>query len=566
MKYIFATVLLALASLQCSAGRSGTNAAESSGARPDTWIADRHIVALGVASDVRNNLPTDQLNNPVAQEIKRLTGISMEVMGASGGSSTEILAASAAAGNLEELFMYYLNHSARPEFPILYKAANEGVLTDISEYIKDSKHLSRYYESGFLPVDTQRNIMFREEWNGAVYLFHSNIDEVPFEGTFTRDDYFGGLYIREDIAQALGIDVKTINTLGDFYNLLRTIQNGNFTDKNGRPVVPLGPSHWGGYRTWFMDPLEYGREFGGWHYENDNFQFIMDTEYPERQLEFVQKLLNEGLIHKEYFTMDAQRANELALSGGSAVIGDSHNFSDFNASEKYLPIVLNDFTGTKNKWGASKTGYGGWAIPSYVERPGEIVAFIDFLVGPDGQALWKYGIEGQHYDVRDGGFFVKPELLAAVTGDRQFLRDLNIYASASGSRWASFLGNTIVNDVQNFGEYSYGNLARGEAESRAEYLFENYYKDMSVGNFYDGLMVSSFLNDNEQFDELRDLLNNYKNLMIEAFFQPTFDAGIAVLNNYRRLLGDAGMEEFKGYLQKVNREQPGLIAITTAKY
>ena len=98
MKYIFATVLLALVSLQCSAGRGGTNAAESSGARPGTWIADRHIVALGVASDVRNNLPTDQLNNPVAQEIKRLTGITMEVMGASGGSSTEILAASAAAG------------------------------------------------------------------------------------------------------------------------------------------------------------------------------------------------------------------------------------------------------------------------------------------------------------------------------------------------------------------------------------------------------------------------------------------------------------------------------------
>ena len=189
-------------------------------------------------------------------------------------------------------------------------------------------------------------------------------------------------------------------------------------------------------------------------------------------------------------------------------------------------------------------------------------------MGPDGQALWKYGIEWQHYDVQDSvKFFINSELLNTVTRDRQLLRDLNIYASASGSRWASFLGNTIVNDVQNFSEYSYRYLARGEQERRSEYLFENYYKDMSVGNFYDELMVSSFLNDKEQFNDLRDLLNNsYKNIMIEAFFQSTFDAGSAVLNNYRQLLDNAGMEDFKDYLREVNREKPGLITITTVKY
>ena len=62
------------------------------------------------------------------------------------------------------------------------------------------------------------------------------------------------------------------------------------------------------------------------------------------------------------------------------------------------------------------------------------------------------------------------------------------------------------------------------------------------------------------------LNNSYKNIMIEAFFQPTFDAGGAVLNNYRQLLDNAGMEDFKDYLREVNREKPGLIAITTAKY
>ena len=55
------------------------------------------------------------------------------------------------------------------------KAAKEGMFADVSEYMKNAEVYSRYYEDGYLPWDSYKNVTFREDLDG-VYLWQMNVD------------------------------------------------------------------------------------------------------------------------------------------------------------------------------------------------------------------------------------------------------------------------------------------------------------------------------------------------------------------------------------------------------
>lgn len=88
----------------------------------------------------------------------------------------EGLTAGLATGDLPDVIVSYLNHSGRPEMPVLLKAAREGMFTDLTPYLKDTKIYSKYFEDGYLPVDTKNGVMFRPEFNGSAYFVHMRIN------------------------------------------------------------------------------------------------------------------------------------------------------------------------------------------------------------------------------------------------------------------------------------------------------------------------------------------------------------------------------------------------------
>ena len=59
---------------------------------------------------------------------------------------------------------------------LLLKAANEGMFTDLTPLMEDTKVYSKYLKEDYLPADTRDNVMFREEWDGASYLMHMAIN------------------------------------------------------------------------------------------------------------------------------------------------------------------------------------------------------------------------------------------------------------------------------------------------------------------------------------------------------------------------------------------------------
>lgn len=531
----------------------------------DEWIADREIVLHVYVDDIYNALPDDQVNAPVFKEIKERTGIQLKVQFTPGDSNRKTLSTQLAAGGPEDVdaIICYLNNSARPEFPILYKAAKDGLFADVSEYLPDAKVYSKYLEEGYLPNDTYKNIVFREDFGGAVYLLHLGIDEVDRSMEFNPEEaYIGGPFIQKSIADELKIDPSTIRTSEEFYDLLVKIKNGGFKDDNGNDVIPLGPKFWGGS----VDAMSF--DFRGliWGVSDDynmdedgQIYHEAETEHVYDLINYVRKLLAEGLIHQEYFTMDENRAEELYRSHSCAIIGDVHNYVDLiYETEDWIPVgPLNDLQGDNKTVTSGKGGYGCLAILSDAENPEEVFRFFDWLSTYEGQLLGQYGVEGISYTMVDGKPQLTDEALEKLnSGDEDWMIN-EVGAAFGGSGCYLFdMATTNKNNIDNFGESRPGATGSTTFARSVELatMYPREYKKI------EGLGATSYLNSDDMADVKVQLdMLDYNDVLVQAIFADTDEEVKKIIESFREQLKAAGVDQFKEKLMEIYKEDPKAI-------
>lgn len=522
--------------------------------KPDTWIADRHIVFRTFDDDIGLGLPDDQINNEIAQKIKELTGITFEVQFTAANSMSEALMTALATGDLPDAINYYLNNSARPEMGIVLKAAREGMFTDVAPYLKESKVYSKYFEPGYLPSDSYNNIIQRPEFNGATYIVHMRIPR-----TETSQDYKmrGGMFIQKDIADTLGIKPWEIRTQDDLYELLKKIKAGNFKDVNGKIITPLGPSLWGGSMRNYVNT---NLTFGGTGFGMVDGKIIheAETDLVIKQVEFFQKLLREDLMHPEFFTMDNTRAEEACRSNSFGIIEDVHNHMDIFEDSEYYPVgPLLDYEGKDIEFKSGKSGYGAWSIPSTAKNPEEIVKFADFMASKEGKLLWQYGIEGKHYDMVDGKPMVKREILDLMENDPDTAMQLNIWMGGAGSQWGVPFGQTDNDFEEDFGELIYGSKLDPSKNEIPLFLY-NYGRDKRQQEvvYTEGFSPNAYLNDWANATQLKPILDTYDDLRVKAIYSKSMDEVEKIFDNYRQQLEKAGIGEFEEYLLQIYNEDP----------
>lgn len=544
----------------CTAKDGGAEASGStsdSADRPDTWIADRTITIQAYVDDIGYSLPEDFSETPVGQEIKRLTGIDVEVQYTPGAKDSEVLASQLAAGTIPDVVVTYLNNSSRPEFTLLLKAAKEGLFVDVSEYMKESKVYSKYYEEGYLPNDTYKNITFRDDLDGA-YIMQLSIPAVDRSLEFNpQEEYVGGMYIQKSIVEALGINPAAIRTQEQFYDLLVDIKNGGFKDKNGNDVYPLGPKYWGGSKD-TLDYIVRGYNWGvsdGYNIDQDgNIKHEVETDYVYKKIDFVRKLLAEDLMNPEFFTMDSTRAAEVSEIGNSAIIADVHNYQEIvYETGEWVPLgPLNDYTGDNAKVVNGKSGYGAWAISSEAENPEEIFAFFDFLSTREGKLLGNYGIEGEHYDMVDGKPVVKPEILEHINnGDSEWLIN-NVGASFGGT--GVVLWEFIMTDIdwlEEFGESRPGAGSGGGFEGAIEIATKYPYKEKLIP----GLDATAYLSADSLMEVKAQMsLLDYDEMLVQAMYAASEKEVKDIVEGFRKQIQQAGLEEFRAYLEEIYKE------------
>ena len=544
--------LLAASSILASASFMPAVMAEE---KPDTYIADREITGLIFQS--AGDAGVDSMSPEIAAYIKERTGVTLKLETVTSEDSEEALAAGLAAGDLPDFIAFYLNHSGRPEFPILLQASNQGLFHDIAPFLKEAKTYGKYFEEGYLPADTRDNIMMRKDQNGATYLVHMSIDQVPAN---PGNKQVGGPYIRKDIAESLGIDPLSITTSEQVKDLLVKIKEGNFKDNNGNPVTPLGPTVWGGNdRPWIYNDLVWegagGEKF--WKDGSDVKHESM-TDYAEKRVEYVRGLLKDGLMHPEYYTMEETRAAEGITNGSFAIISDIHSFRpEIGSAEelKYLPLgPINRVDGKNNMVKSYKSGYAGWAVPATTEKPEEVVKFADWLAGPEGKLLYFYGLEGKHYDLDENG---KPLAKKELVKLQEEKPEEALKEGFRGVRawWGEHLAMTDLNNLEQFGEQSWGERVRNEemggtaADKIAEYYkFDEKFENKEV---IDGLYPRAYLYEFEG-DEgaLSTALDGWDESLLKAYYATSDDEAKKILEAAKKDLIDAGIEKYCDFLEE----------------
>jgi len=536
------------------AGDKSVSQAEDKTGKPDTWIADRTITVQAYVDDIGDNLPKNFNDTETMKKITELTGIKLDVRYTPGDSDAKVLASQLASGTVPDVIISYLDNSTRPEFPLLLKAAKEGMFADVSEYMKNSKVYSKYYEPDYLPYDTYKNVVFRDDLNG-VYLWQMNIDSVDNSMKWRPDEeYRGGLYIQKKIADQLGIDVKKINTQEQFYDLLKQIKEAGFKDDNGNPVYPLGPKYWGGSadtREYIVPGLRWGVS-DGYNLDTDGtvkHEAERDSVYDE--INYVRKLLAEGLMNPEFFTMDSTRAQEVSKSHNSAIIADVHNYEPLvYQTDDWIPLgPLNDIQGDNRRVTHGKTGRGCMAISSKADHPEQIFQFFDWLSTVQGQTIAQYGAEGVSYDMVNGKPVLKPEVLKELNdGNTDYL--INTVGAAFGGSGNYFFEFVLTdkNNVENFGEARPGS-ASSDTFKHSIGISTEYplVKKMVPGLDATAYMTAEGLEDVKTQLDLLD----WKETLVQAYYAKSDDEVKKIIEAFRAQLKAAGVEKFENYVKDV---------------
>lgn len=529
---------------------STTPSSAASSGKPATWIADRTIKGLLF---IDSDDITKDINPEIAKKVKEMTGITLQMEGVNSQHAIDGLIAGLASNDLPDFIVYYLNNSGRPEMPVILKAAKEDMLTDLTPLIKGTKVFSKYLDDKYLPLDTKNGVMFRPEFNGSSYFVHMNVQR---EGGYEERKYVSGPYIRKDIAEKLNVDPRTIKTTDQVYELAQKIKAGNFKDKNGKDILPLGPRYWGNSNhengPLFSD-LTWGAIDQGFD-KNKEGKIVHEskTEFPMKRIEFVQKLLKEKLMVPDYYAMQENKATEGAINGSFGIIGDMHNYLDFNKDMSYIPLgPINSVDGTYRMNVDYKSGYMAWSIPKTTKNPQDIVKFADFLASREGKLIWQYGLEGRDYTLdAKGNLLVKKEVLELRNKDPKAAKELGF--DGVGNGWGGYLGSTDINRLGDFGEMQYADSVSPEANATPLKIADYWGYDDKKKNalINDGYRPLSFINELPTGNELKTALTNYNESIIRAFYAKSMDEAQKILDSAKKQLQAAGLDKFEELLQK----------------
>ncbi|WP_053367723.1 extracellular solute-binding protein [Bacillus sp. FJAT-27245] len=526
---------------------------------PDTWIADRTIKGLVFMSD---GDVSAEMNPEIAAELKKRTGISLELQGIAVEDSTEALTAGLASGDLPDFIAYYLDHSGRPEMQILLKAAREGMFHDLTPSLKETKIYSKYFEDGYLPADTKNNIMFRDEFKGKSYFVHMSIQRKP--GTVTRK-YVGGPYILQDVVDKLGINPAEIDTTDELKDLAEKIKAANLKDVNGKPITPIGPTAWGGAdRDFIFNDLVWSGASGEKFLKDSDgkIKHESQTDYGLKRVNFIRGLLKDGLLHPEFFTMEENRAKEGIVNKSFGIVADMHNYVVQNNDMKYIPLgPIDTVEGDYQMQLSYKSGYAGWSIPSTTKNPEDIVKLADFLASREGKLLSHYGLEGRDYTLDENGNpLVKKEVLELKNNDPEAAAKLGFRGVRSF--WAEHLGYTDMDNKEDFGEFEYGARVSGEDTQTADKILQmwNYDEKFQNAKVVDGSTPKSFIFEFDNGDNLNIALDSYNENLLRAYYSKSEADAKKILKESQKQLEKAGLNKYIKLIEE--KEQDG----TTIKF
>jgi putative aldouronate transport system substrate-binding protein len=366
----------------------------------------------------------DAFTNDVAKEITKRTGVTIEIQQPTGNPS-EKLNLMLASSDLPDLVLM-----DRGDIVSKYIAA--GAIIPLNDLIaKYGLNVQKMYG------DTLKQTRFTDGKNYYLSNWYGPENEPVF-GINMRKDWLkqiapdkaeGGKAFTADEFEALLKDFKT--KLGKVDG--KDVFPMSFNGENMGAVLGTFKGMWG-MRTYF-------EENGSLKYD------VKDPKYKE-MLMYLNKLYRQGLIDPEW-PVNKKQTWEQKISNG-LVFASPGAYWDFGTPngvlkkaggpEKQLypyKLVGPGVDPAKTTLGPkSSLGWDAIAITKTNKNPERTMKLIDFLASEEGQYLLMWGIEGVHWDKKDGKHTPRPEVLQG------FKDDWDNYAKKTGIRkWTWFVKN-----------------------------------------------------------------------------------------------------------------------------
>lgn len=347
------------------------------------------------------NAKDTTLSDPVAKEIMKRTGVTLELEQPTGDPS-EKLNLMLGGNNYPDIVL--MDRSSG----IVDKYVNANALVPLDDLIdKYAPNIKKMYG------DTLNKI---RNPDGKLYYVSNWYGKDP--------DAVSGFLMRHDIVKELAgekADNAQPFTQEEFVSLLKAYKakypNGTpFTLRNDTADEFLG--HLKGM-------------FGMKTYYNDNGTLSYDVRDPKylTMLKFINGLYQDGLLEKEWVVNKTTLWTQKLSSGNVfSTLGSYWDPADANTSLTSTKGQDSDFIAYKvvadgiqpnevTYGGRSSLGWDAIAITKNCKDPVAAIKFLDFLASEDGQYLMLWGIQGTDFTVENGKHVPNQDVLKQLQSD-----------------------------------------------------------------------------------------------------------------------------------------------------
>lgn len=363
-------------------------------------------------------------NNEIANEIARLTGITMDIIQGD-AQKFKILVA---GNDLPDII--YTNPAQQQVDPGNLISSKQIIAMDelIEEYgtnIKKNFSKNIEYSKKFLSGGQDKVYWL------PVQSYRGN-PEAPTVSNTISDV---GIMVRWDIYAKIGY--PEIKTTDDFLNVLKQMQDAAKDMAGGKKVYAIsGWSDWGIWPWWISNTREMGYTdlpnnvmFNNNTGENS---IIYTNEDFWESISFYNKAYRMGILDPEAFTMKSDQFLD-KLKKGQALMGYASWQTDY---------INMDFVSLGHPdWGFEKLPHNGYpyisgivspeyplgngqdyanAITTNCKNPERAIQFIDFMNSTEGARLVYSGVKGKHWDEVDGKPQPTEEFLNGIKNDSDY--------------------------------------------------------------------------------------------------------------------------------------------------
>ncbi|WP_168735696.1 extracellular solute-binding protein [Cohnella fermenti] len=432
------TVLaLSLGLLAGCGGNNSENGAQQEGAASGGGAAPSSSAAASPSAakeptkiQIGNLFPNLDVNNPVMKELSVRTNTTFDLITVTGDRNQKFDLWLASGDYPEDTLVL------KPDYVEKYRTA--GALMPLDDLIEQyGPNIKEKYGKYF---DLLRSS------DGHIYSLY-----VPKLSTEPSPLLQANFAVRYDVLEDAGYpEIKTFDQL---YDLLNTFYESN-PSIDGKETIPFaGFDYYGNGADNLSSPTFDASGLvnqGNFTIDDENnAQLLYSTDEMKRYYQFLSKLYNSNMLDKEFFTLNSEGLVK-KITEGRVLAGYFPSWwvqpevekvlrasGDYDHQYAYFPITFDSSAENKSFTSLMTRSNWNWVISSKSKHPEEVMKLLDYIFSDEGQILINWGIEGRHFEVKDG----KRTVLADFNEKKAANPDLQWTETAS-----PFMGTSIYLD------------------------------------------------------------------------------------------------------------------------